>query len=696
MSEPVRMRMAVDGIAVLTLDNPPVNTLATPLRMALGAALRRCGADPAVRGVVLASAGRMFSAGAEMREFGKPRLPPLLRDLIELIEALGKPVVAALHGRALGGGLELALGCHARVAAPGTLLGLPEVKRGILPGGGGTQRLPRLVGAEAALRMIAGGEPVTAEAALEMGLVEAVADGDLPDAACCFLATALAKGRPLPLARDRSAPHDPQALAAAIAEVRKRARGQAAPLACAEAVRLATELPLEEGLARERALFQELVQGEQSRALRHLFFAEREAQKVAGLPADIKPPPVRRAAVIGAGTMGGGIAMCFANAGIPVTVIDMGAAALQRGLDRCAQNWQRTVQGGRLDQAEVDRRRALLSGSTDLAALAGADVVVEAVFEDMALKQRIFAEIDRLADAGALLASNTSTLDIDRMAAATARPGDVLGLHFFSPANVMKLLEIVRGQATSGQSLARGVALGGLLGKVPVVVGNCDGFVANRMTGRRGAQAERLLQEGALPQQVDAAMTEFGYPMGPFAVGDLAGLDIGAAARRRRGAVFPVADALVAEGRLGQKTGRGYYRYAEGSRKAEPDPEVAALIARVAAGLGVPQRRHDAVEIRERLILPMVNEGARILEEGIAACASDIDVIFVHAFGWPAWRGGPMFWADALGLATVRDRLAHYASLTGDETLQPAPLIQRLAAAGGSLLGGVPRAGETA
>jgi len=694
VSDPVHSRVE-DGVAVLTLDNPPVNTLATPLRQGLDALLRRHGADPAIRAIVLAGAGRMFSAGAEMREFGKPRVPPVLREILETIEGLSKPVVAAIHGRALGGGLELTLGCHARVADRRALLGLPEVRRGILPGGGGTQRLPRLIGGGAALRMITTGDTVTGEEALQLGLVDALAEGEPVAAAIAFARAAVESGRTLVVTRDRTdklAATDRAAFDAAVAEVTKRARGQRAPVLCAESVRNALDLPMEKGLDAERALFQQLVEGEQSRALRHLFFAEREAAKVPGLPRDAAVPPVRRAAVIGAGTMGGGIAMCFANAGIPVTVIDSDPASLKRGLERCASNWARTVKGGKLSQEEMDRRVALMTGSGELSDIAGAEVVIEAVFEDMALKERVLAQMDGLALPGTLLASNTSTLDIDRMAAATKRPGDVLGTHFFSPANQMKLLEIVRGKDTSGVSLARAVALAGLLDKVPVVVGNCDGFVGNRMTARRGVQAERLLQEGALPQQVDKVLTDFGYPMGPFAVGDLAGLDIGAATRKRRGVVFPVADALVAAGRLGQKTGRGYYLYEPGARRGTPDPEVTALIERVSAEQGIARRAISDEEILDRVILPMVNEGARILEEGIADRASDIDVVFAHGFGWPAWRGGPMFWADNIGLAEVRDRLNRYAGITGDETLRPAPLIERLAAEGGTLLGSGQRA----
>ncbi len=679
-----------DDILVVTISNPPVNTLAQPVRIGLAEAFSAAAADAGVRGIVLRADGRMFSAGAEIREFGGPRREPPLAEVLAGIEALAKPVVAAIHGAALGGGFELTLACHARVAAPGTRLGLPEVKIGLLPGAGGTQRLPRLIGPEAALKIIVEGDPVTAEQALKLGAVDAVAEGDLEQAAIAFLRKSLAEGRGFVLARDRKdalAAQDAASFEAVLAAVAKRARGQRAPVLCAESVRNAMALPFDDGLKRERELFAELVKGEQSKALRYVFFAEREARKVPGLPADLKVPKVRRAAVIGAGTMGGGIAMCFANVGIPVTIIDTSADAVERGLKRCAANWQRTVESGRLDAAEKDRRLALMAGSTNISAIADADVVIEAVFEDMAVKEKIFAEIDRFARPGALLATNTSTLDVDRIAAATKRPQDVLGLHFFSPANVMRLLEIVRGRQTSPDAIVWGVEVGTLLKKVPVVVGNCDGFVGNRMLGKRGQQGEKLLQEGALPQQVDAALTKFGLAMGPFAVGDLAGLDIGASVRKARGQVFPIGDAVVAAGRFGQKTGKGWFRYAEGSRKPEADPDVLAIIEDTSARLGIARRPIPEEEIIDRMVLPLVNEGARILEEGIASRASDIDTIWVNGYGWPAWRGGPMFYADQRGLKDVCEKLARYAEQTGDPAMKPAALLVRLAETGGRLSG---------
>ncbi|GAA0576768.1 3-hydroxyacyl-CoA dehydrogenase NAD-binding domain-containing protein [Craurococcus roseus] len=677
---------AVDGdVHVLRIANPPVNTLRTEVRAGLLDGLRAA-QKAGARAVVLIGSGRGFSAGAEMTEFGKPRQPPSLPDVFDAIEASDAPVVAAIHGNALGGGLELALACHARVASPGGQLGLPEVKRGFVPGAGGTQRLPRLIGLEA-LRMIVSGEPVTAEEAQRLGFVDAVLQGELEKAAVAWARDAAASGRRFALARDRTDKIQGQGMAAFDAAAQKllaRSRGQESPKGCVEAVRAAFTLPFEEGLKRERDLFQTLVSGEQSKALRHVFFGEREAQRVPGVPADTKPLPVQRLVVIGGGTMGGGIAMSAANFGLPVTMVETSAEALGKGLNRCRANWQRTVDSGRLKPEEMERRSALLKGSTDFdAAVREADLVVEAVFEDMAVKKEIFGRLDKVARPGAVLASNTSTLDIDEIASATSRPELVCGMHFFSPANVMRLLEIVRGAKTSAQTLATAMDVGKRIGKLNVVVGNCDGFVGNRMTGKRGPQVEKLLLEGALPQDIDRVMEAYGMAMGPLATGDLAGLDIGAAVRKARGTVAPIADAIVAKGRFGQKTGAGYYRYDE-NRKRQPDPEVEKIILDVAEKMQVRRRKIEDSEILERLLLPMVNEGARILEEGIAARPVDIDVVFVNGFGWPAWRGGPMFWADSLGLEQVRDKLAHYAEATGDPNLRPAPLIERLAAEGGS------------
>jgi 3-hydroxyacyl-CoA dehydrogenase len=690
MEPPVTAQVVsrTDGeIAVLTIDHPPVNALSHAVRSALVDGLAKAKADPAIKAVVIAGAGRLFSAGADITEFGKPPQSPNLRELIATVEAVGKPVVAAVHGTTLGGGFELALGCHFRVAAPGARVGLPEIKLGLLPGAGGTQRLPRLVGPEKALRWIIAGEAIPAETALADGIVDTIASGDVVTEAIGFARRCVADSRPLRLVRDReeklaSARADAKAFDEAAAALTKRSAGQRAPAACVESVRNAFKLPFAEGDAREMALFRELVVSDQSKAQRHVFFAEREAAKVAGMPADTKPRAVERAAVIGAGTMGGGIAMCFANAGIPVALVETTEEALTRGLDTIKKNYASTVARGGLTAAEAERRVGLIAGGVGLERVRDADMVIEAVFEEMDLKQRIFGELDRLAKPGAVLATNTSTLDVNVIARATKRPQDVLGMHFFSPANVMRLLEIVRAEATAHDALASAVAVARKIAKVPVVVGVCDGFVGNRMLARRSAEMERLILEGAAPHDVDAAILGFGFPMGPFAMSDLAGLDVGWRIRRARGIKAAVSDALCEAGRYGQKTGKGYFLYEKGSRTPIPDPEVDALIADTAKRLGIERRVIAKDEIVERMIYPMINEGARILEEGIAARPGDIDVIWVYGYGWPAWRGGPMHYANAVGLAKIAERLAAYAARSGDQTLAPAPLLARLAADG--------------
>jgi 3-hydroxyacyl-CoA dehydrogenase len=670
-----------DGeVAVVTTANPPVNALKHEVRAGLTQALVQARDDDAVKAVVIACSGRTFFAGADITEFGKPPQAPSLHDVIAAIEAMPKPVMAALHGTALGGGFELALACHFRVAAPGARVGLPEVKLGLLPGAGGTQRLPRLVGPEKALQMIVTGEPIGAAEARSDGIIDEIVEGDLTAAAIDFARRIVREGRPLRLVRDREEKLIGEGFADAAEALTRRLRGREAPAACVEAVRDAIVLPFEEGLKRESELFRKLVTGDQSKAQRHIFFAEREAAKVPGIPEGTKPRPIASGAVIGAGTMGGGIAMCFANVGIPVTIVETGRDLLQKGLDRVAANYRATVSRGGLSADEMERRIGLITGVTELEAVGAADVVIEAVFEETDLKQRVFSDLDRLAKPNALLATNTSTLDVDEIARATKRPQDVLGTHFFSPANVMRLLEIVRGAATAPDALATAVALGRRLGKVPVTVGVCYGFVGNRMLARRSVESERLLLEGALPQEVDAAVTGFGFPMGPFAMADMAGLDVGWRIRKGRGERNEIEDALCEAGHYGQKTGKGYFRYDAGSRTPLPDPEVEKIILETSSRLGVNRRPIAEEEIVERMILPMINEGARILDEGIAARPGDIDVIWVYGYGWPVWRGGPMYYADGLGLAHIRDRLTFYADRSRDETLRPAPLLQRLAA----------------
>ncbi|MFE0755086.1 3-hydroxyacyl-CoA dehydrogenase NAD-binding domain-containing protein [Inquilinus sp. NPDC058860] len=675
-----------DGIAVVTIASPPVNALDAGVRAGLAEAVRRADADPAVRAIVIAAEGRTFIAGADIGEFGKPPVPPSLPEVIDALDSVGKPVVAAIGGAALGGGLEVALGCDARIAGPAAKLGLPEVKLGLIPGAGGTQRLPRLIGAAPAFRLMADGAPTSAAEALKLGIVDAVAEGDL-------LAAAKAKALELAGTKRRTRDLDRQlqpggreAFERAAAEALRRSPDLPNIAALAEAVRATFTETFEAGQALERARFVDLVADDRSKALRYAFFAERETARVPGLAKDTARRPVARAAVIGAGTMGAGIAMCFANAGIPVTVIETGEELLARGLDRIARTYASSVQRGSLSAEERDRRLALVTGKVGLEAAADADVVVEAAFEDMDLKRQIFGTLDRVAKPGAVLATNTSYLDVDEIAAATGRPGDVLGLHFFSPANVMRLLEVVRGRATAPEVLATAIDLGKRLGKVPVVVGVCRGFVGNRMLARRTQEAERLLIEGALPHEVDAALTGFGFRMGPFAVSDLAGLDIAWRNRKSLGQKAPVADALCEAGRLGQKAGRGYYLYPEGARSGVRDPEVEALLQQVSARLGVTRRPIPAEEIVERLVYPMVNEGARILEEGIAARPGDIDVIWINGYGWPAWRGGPMFHADQVGLQTVAARLEAFAA-RGEPALAPAPLLCRLAESGQGFAG---------
>jgi 3-hydroxyacyl-CoA dehydrogenase len=672
-----------DGeIAIVTVDNPPVNALKHEVRAGLTEALRQTRLDAAVKAVVIACAGRTFFAGADITEFGKPPQAPGLGEVLGAIETMPMPVVAALHGTALGGGFELALACHFRVAIAGARVGLPEVKLGLLPGAGGTQRLPRLIGPEKALKMIVTGDPIEAQEALADGVVDEIVEGDLITAAIDFARRVVAEGRPLRLVRDREDKLVAEGFADAAETLTRRLRGRDAPAACVEAVRNAITLPFEEGLKREGELFRKLVTGDQSKAQRHVFFAEREAAKVPGIAEGTKPRPVATAAVIGAGTMGGGMAMCFANAGIPVTIVETGRDLLQRGLDRVAANYRATVSRGGLAADEMERRMGLINGVTEFDGVGSADVVIEAVFEEMDLKKRVFTDLDRVAKTNAVLATNTSTLDVDEIARATTRPQDVLGTHFFSPANVMRLLEIVRGAATAADALATAVALGRRIGKVPVTVGVCYGFVGNRMLARRSVEAERLLLEGALPQEVDAAVAAFGFPMGPFAMADMAGLDVGWRIRKGRGERNEIEDALCEAGHFGQKTGKGYFRYDAGSRTPVPDPEVEGIILAASARHGRNRRQIGPEEIVERMMFPMINEGARILEEGIATRPSDIDVIWVYGYGWPVWRGGPMYYADQLGLAHLRDRLTLYADRSGDETLQPAELIRRLSAEG--------------
>ncbi len=699
MSELVRLQRR-DEIALIIADNPPVNALGQAVRQGLLQAFQAAEADPQVRAVVLVCEGSTFFAGADIKEFGKPPVAPSLPEVIDVIEGCSKPSVAVIHGTVLGGGLEVALGCHYRIARTDARVGLPEVKLGLLPGAGGTQRLPRLASVAKALEMILGGAPVEAGEACEYHIVDELFEGDLVDAGLAYARRLLQEGRGVRRSGEQTrgleGTDNAALIAARHAEVVKRSPGLFSPLRCIAAVEAATRLPLAEGLERERELFLECLNSPQRAALVHAFFAERQAAKIADLPVDTRPREIRTAAVIGGGTMGVGIALCFANAGVPVKLLEVGDEALQRALQRARDTYATSVKRGSLSEAAMDQRLALIEGITDYAALADVDLVVEAVFEDMAVKQQVFEHLDAVCKPGAILASNTSSLDLNAIAAFTRRPEDVVGLHFFSPANVMRLLEVVRGARTSPEVLASAMAIGRKLKKVAVVVGVCDGFVGNRMLFQYGREAEFLLEEGATPRQVDAALRNFGMAMGPFAVRDLAGLDIGQAIRKRQRAVLPahlefptVADRLCAAGMLGQKTGVGYYRYEPGNRTPLENPELASMLAAASREKGIERRELDERYIVERTIYSLVNEGAKILEEGIAQRSSDIDLIYLNGYGFPAWRGGPMFYADSVGLDKVLATIRELHARCGD-WWKPAPLLEKLAAEGRTFSGWQP------
>jgi len=671
--------------AVITVNNPPVNAQNNAVRAGLVDAFTKAAADKTAAGIVFTCAGRTFIAGSDISEFGKTIQSPTTPDVIEAIEKAGKPVVAALFGTPMGGGLELALACHFRIAAANTKPALPEIKLGLIPGAGGTQRLPRLVGLEKAAGMILSGDPINAKDALAAGLVDEIFEGDPTQAGIAFLTKVLAEKRPQVLARalgteKLAAYKDQKKFDDVIAASVKRGRGGPhAPGKASQALRHAVESPIDQGLKFERDAFFELVDTPDSKALRHVFFAERDAAKIADIPAGAKTHEVRRVAVLGAGTMGGGIAMCFANVGIPVTLIEASPDALKKGLATIEKNYRISATRGGMTNDDVDKRMALFTGATDVAAVADADLVIEAVFEDMNLKLDLFSKLDKLAKTDAVLATNTSYLDVNAMAKVTSRPESVLGMHFFSPANVMRLLETVRGEKTAAGVLATALNVGRKIGKVPVVVGVCPGFVGNRMLRLRGTEVERVLLEGALPQEVDAAMVQYGFAMGPIAVSDMGGLDIGFRSRKASGLKAPIADQLCEMGRFGQKTGRGFYIYEQGSRTPKHDEEVEHIILKTAHEMGVKRRPFSHKEIQERLLFPMINEGARILSEKIAQRSGDIDVIWVHGYGFPSWRGGPMFWAGDVGLKYVCDRLAEFATQANDERHKPSPLLKKLA-----------------
>jgi 3-hydroxyacyl-CoA dehydrogenase len=700
MSEVVHLK-TVGRIAVIEIDSPPVNALSLPVRQGIMHALQTAIDDNAVAAIVLACAGRTFIAGADIREFGRPPVAPYLPEVVAALEASPKPVLAAIHGTALGGGFEIALGCHYRVAKSDARVGLPEVKLGLLPGAGGTQRLPRLIGVQAALAMIMSGDPLGAEKAAELGVVDHVIEGDLLSEAIKFAEKLLAENAPLRRLCDKQV--DPASLPDhyfdefRLANARKT-RGYFAPERIILALQAAVELDFEQGMKRERELFDACLVSPESIALRHVFFAEREAAKVAGLDRDTPIRNIGSVAMIGTGTMGGGIAMNFANKGIPEHMVDVDAAAIERGMSVVRANYRRGVDKGRISEAQFEALMKLFIPTTDYADLAGVDLVIEAAYENMAVKKEIFKCLDEVCKAGAILASNTSTLNLDEIALATSRPQDVVGMHFFSPANIMRLLEVVRGAATAPDVLATVMQLAKQIGKVGVVSGVCHGFIGNRMLEGYIREAGIMLLEGAQPEKIDRVLYEFGMPMGPIAMGDLAGIDVGARVReeRRRNGTFPaderfglVADKLVAMGRCGQKTGAGVYLYKPGSRTPIPDPQVQELIHREAARLGIRQRAISDDEILTRCIYPLINEGARILEEGIAQRASDIDVVWINGYGFPPYRGGPMYYADRVGLKKIYDRICAYRDTLGNEFgyWEPAPLLERLAREGGQFAG---------
>ena len=679
--------LAVEGdVAIVTLNSPPVNALSAPVREGLTLGINAALADSAVKSVVLICEGRTFIAGADITEFGKAPVGPSLQDVQNTIENASKPVVAAIHGTALGGGLEVALTCHYRVAVPSAKCGLPEVNLGLLPGAGGTQRLPRIVGAAKALEMMTTGQHVGAKACLAMGLVDELAEeGKLREAAVAFAKKIVAEGRPLKRVRDlEDKVLADRANPGLFAEFRKanarKFRGFMAPESNIKCIEAAVNLPFDEGLAVERKLFMELMTGSQSAAQRYVFFAERQAAKIPDVGDDVAILPVKKVGVIGAGTMGGGISMNFLSAGYAVTIVETQQAALDRGIATIRKNYENTAKKGRLTQADVETRMGLLTGTLALEDLADCDLIIEAVFENMDIKKDVFGRLDKIAKAGAILASNTSYLDVNEIASATSRPESVIGLHFFSPANVMRLLEIVRGAATSKEVIATSMQIGKKIGKVAVLVGVCPGFVGNRILSQRQREAQKLVMEGAMPWDIDRVLFDFGFPMGPFAMSDLAGLDIGWSKENSKSST--IREVLCEMDRRGQKSGSGYYDYDE-NRNAIPSPVVEQIILDFAAKQGINRRDISDEEILERCVYPMINEGAKILEEGMAIRASDVDIVWLNGYGWPLYRGGPMFYGDLIGLPKVLEKMKTFQAQMGEE-FKPSALLERLVAEGKS------------
>jgi 3-hydroxyacyl-CoA dehydrogenase len=695
MSDKPLVRFEVDGdIGVVTIDNPPVNALGPGVRDGIVEALEKGEADPNVKAMVMIGAGRSFIAGADIRQFGKLRAMPR-RPVYDVLDGASKPVVAAIHGYALGGGLEHALACHYRIAVPDAKVGLPEVLIGILPGGGGTQRLPRLIGPKAAMEMIVSGRHVPAAEAKALGIIDEIVPGkDLRSEAVAY-ARRVAGKRPLPRVRDRTdrlgeARAEPGMFEAMRKSIARKARNQKAPFHCIDCVEAAASRPFDEGIAIERRLFAELENSEEAKALRYAFFAEREVAKIPGQPKDMVLPEIKTAAVVGAGTMGGGIAMSFADHGFPVKLLDSSREAVEKGLARIRNNYAVSVKRGSLSQEEMDARMALIEPVDTYEAIADCDAVIEAVFERMPVKKEVFARLDEIMKPGALLFTNTSALDIDEIASVTKRPEVVAGTHFFVPANVMKTFEVVNAARTSPVTLAAAMKLGRDIGKISAYAGNCDGFVANRTRIPFNLEQGLMIEEGALPEQVDKVMVEFGYPVGPFAVNDMSGLDISYDTRKRRAAAdpnyrgLPITDRLVEMGRLGQKTGKGWYRYEQGDRTPIVDPETHAIIKQVAKERGFEQRTFTEQEILRRLLFSSVNEACKILEEGKALRASDIDVMWLNGFGFPRYRGGLMYWADTIGAREVYNQVAAWHQRYGARW-KPSALLQQIAESGGLL-----------
>lgn len=681
----------VGNIGVISVNSPPVNALSQAVREGILNAVNAAQEDGS-EAIVLRCEGRTFIAGADITEFGKPPMEPGLPEVLGAIENSKKPVIAAIHGTALGGGFEVALACHYRCAIASAKVGLPEVKLGLLPGAGGTQRVPRVAGVQVALDMITSGNPVAAAKANSMGLLDEVVEGDdLQAAAIKYATDLLESGAPLKRIRDITidpATIEPGFFDAARKKLAKRARGQIAPDKIVSCIEAAVNLPMDQGLERERELFRELVTSPESAAMRHIFFAERQAAKIKDLPKDTPLRDIKKVAIIGGGTMGGGIAMCFANVGIPVVMLEINDEALERGMNIIRKNYTITVQKGKLPADKMEQLISTISGTTDYADLSDVDLVIEAVFENLDLKKEIFAKLDAVCKSGAILATNTSYQDVDAIAEATSRPQDVLGLHFFSPANVMKLLEIVRGAKTADDALATSMQIGKKIGKVCALSRVCYGFIGNRMLGGYGREAQMLLMDGCTPAQVDSALEKFGMAMGPLAMGDLAGLDVGYKARQARTdlpddpKLYRMGTLLVEMGRHGQKTGAGFYKYDPQTRQRMSDPEIESMIKEEAAKLGIEQRTISDEEILQRCFYPLINEGALILEEGIAQRPSDIDVVYVFGYAFPAAKGGPMHYADHVGLKNVYDKICEFRDMYGEQYWKPAPLLEKLAKEG--------------